>query len=488
VSTHEKATKLVHGTFSKVTDHRQVDTDRDLPMSVPGDFEVAVVGDVVITRPVSQLTDPEVQAALEPVRSADFAIANLEQTIANWREFEGHHYGIPSFLVMADPSVADDLAEIGFDVMSRANNRLSDFGSEGNRQTDAHLRRVGIVPVGYGEHLAEARAPAYADIANGRVGVVSLTSSANHGHDRVFGAGARIANSNGRPGANNIRVSRTVKLPTESWERLRQFALEHDYAFPGPFVVQPTVMVFEDRFQLHDTWYEKGDEPGYSYRIHPDDLSDVLRSTRNAALFSNYTIVTIHAHQWTIDPSNPQGGLAGETPHPPDFLIELAHDAIDNGADLFFVHGPFDFRAIEIYRGKPIFYGIGCFLRQAYMQELIAWETYRGTAFGDQNPETINPYATETTDAELLAARTARHPSFYFEGATAICRYHDSELSEIVLHPIDLGFRGNHADFGTPRAASPEVAERIFDRIAATSAPFGTSLDLRDGVGIVKID
>ena len=64
----------------------------------------------------------------------------------------------------------------------------------------------------------------------------------------------------------------------------------------------------------------------------------------------------------------------------------------------------------------------------------------------------------------------------------------NSELSEIVLHPVDLGFRGNHADLGTPRAASPEVAERIFDRIAATSAPFGTSLDLRDGVGIVKID
>ena len=62
MSTHENATKLVHGTFSKVADHRQVDTDRDLPMSVPGDFEVAVVGDVVITRPVSQLTDPKVQA------------------------------------------------------------------------------------------------------------------------------------------------------------------------------------------------------------------------------------------------------------------------------------------------------------------------------------------------------------------------------------------------------------------------------------------
>ena len=59
-------------------------------------------------------------------------------------------------------------------------------------------------------------------------------------------------------------------------------------------------------------------------------LLPAARSTRNAAFFSNFTVVTIHAHQWTIDPSDPKGGLAGETPSPPDFLIELAHDAIDD--------------------------------------------------------------------------------------------------------------------------------------------------------------
>ncbi len=483
----KKSPKLIHSTSSKVTNHPKLDFDRDLPMSVPGDFNVAVVGDVVMTRPIAQLGDERVQAAIDPIRTADFAIGNLEQTIANWREFEGHHYGIPAFLIMADPLVADDLAEIGFTILSRANNRLSDFGVEGNRETDAHLRRVGILPVGYGEHLSEARAPVYADTERGRIAAIGLTSSANHGQDRIFGAAARIANSNGRPGANHIRVSRTVKLPADAWERLKQFVMEHDYAFPGPFVIQPTVTVFEDRFRLHNEWYEKADEPGYSYAVHPDDLSDVLRSTRNAAVFSNFTIVTIHAHQWTIDPSDPKGGLAGETPSPPDFLIGLAHDAIDNGADLFCVHGPFDLRAIEIYRGKPIFYGLGSFVRQVYMQEVVAWETYRRFEFGEQSLETVNPYATDTTDAELLATRTAKHPAHYFEGATATCRYSDSKLTEITLHPIDLGFDGPLSDLGTPRSASLEVAGRILKRIADNSSAFGTTLEIRDGQGIVKV-
>ena len=43
---------------------------------------------------------------------------------------------------------------------------------------------------------------------------------------------------------------------------------------------------------------------------------------------------------------------------PPDFLIALAHESIDNGADAFVGHGPHLLRGIEIYnlsrRGLPM--------------------------------------------------------------------------------------------------------------------------------------
>ena len=484
----DNSTKLLFSTASQVKDNPNVSMERDLPMQVEGEFNVAVTGDIVMTRPISQLDDERVQQAIAPIRDADLAIGNLEQTIADWRQFKGFHYGVNAFLIMADPGIADDLAKLGFHVLSRANNRLSDFGPEGNRETDAHLRRVGISPAGYGEHLAEARAPVYHDLARGRVATVAVTSSLNHGQDQIFAPSARTGNTNGRPGANNIRVSRTIYLPSRAWELLNELVREADYAFPGPFVIMPTLMVFEDRIRIGNEWYRKGEQGEYTYDVHPDDLSEILKHIRNAALFSNFTVFTIHSHQWSINPEKPAGGLTGETPEPPDFLIRLAHDAIDNGCDLLSIHGPFDFRAIEIYRNKPIFYGLGSFIRQAYMQEVLPWETYRRFEFGETTGDGLNPLATDVTDAELLTTRTAMHPARYFEGATATCAYKDNRLEQITLYPVDLGIGGPFADLGTPRRAEAEVAERILERIQENSEKFGTKLTIENGLGRVGIN
>ena len=96
---------------------------------------------------------------------------------------------------------------------------------------------------------------------------------------------------------------------------------------------------------------------------------------------------------------------------PPDFLEALAKEAIDNGADLFCAHGPFDFRAIEIYRGKPIFYGLGSFIRQPYQQDYVPWETYSAHTFTGRRYESVNPLDTTVPDAEFLTTRTGRHPA-----------------------------------------------------------------------------
>ena len=43
------------------------------------------------------------------------------------------------------------------------------------------------------------------------------------------------------------------------------------------------------------------------------------------------------------------------------YMSEIAHTAIDAGADVVVGHGPHHFLPIEVYRGKPIFYGLGSF-------------------------------------------------------------------------------------------------------------------------------
>ena len=43
------------------------------------------------------------------------------------------------------------------------------------------------------------------------------------------------------------------------------------------------------------------------------------------------------------------------------YMRDIAHAAIDAGADMVVGHGPHYSLAIEVYRGKPIFYGLGSF-------------------------------------------------------------------------------------------------------------------------------
>jgi poly-gamma-glutamate capsule biosynthesis protein CapA/YwtB (metallophosphatase superfamily) len=44
-----------------------------------------------------------------------------------------------------------------------------------------------------------------------------------------------------------------------------------------------------------------------------------------------------------------------------DYMKEIAHAAIDGGADAVIGHGPHYSLGVEVYKGKPIFYGLGSF-------------------------------------------------------------------------------------------------------------------------------
>ena len=473
-------------TVSSVKDHPEYKPERDHPMQVAGEFNVTVAGDIVQTRCIAASADSAVQSALEPIRSADFAVANLEQAIGDWRDFDGHHYGVGAFLIMAHPDIADDLASIGFDVLSRANNRLSDFGAAGNRLTDAHLRAVGIQPVGFGEHLSDAQAPVYVDTPKARVATISVTSSFQPGGEKAFLAAPRIGNANGRPGVNGLQVRRTITLPESAWRLLNDFVREAEYAFPQNYAIQGGVTVWDDRIAIGANTYVPGDAPAYRYTADRADVERLMKEVQNAAAYSNFTIFTMHTHQWSIDSDDPKGGFDGETDEPPDFLKTLAHEAIDNGADLVTFHGPFVFRAIEVYRGKPIFYSLGSFVRQAYQQDIVPWETYSEHSFVGRDYDGVNPLDTTVPDAQFLTTRTGRHPARFFCGASARCRYLDSKLNEIRLHPFDLGFDGTLAELGTPRTPDADRAAEILADIADRCQRVGTRVEISGGQGVIR--
>jgi poly-gamma-glutamate capsule biosynthesis protein CapA/YwtB (metallophosphatase superfamily) len=72
-------------------------------------------------------------------------------------------------------------------------------------------------------------------------------------------------------------------------------------------------------------------------------FTDDLRALRTRA------DIVVASHHW---------GLFEEVL---DYQVEIAHAAIEAGADVVMGHGPHYACAVEMYRGKPIFYGLGSF-------------------------------------------------------------------------------------------------------------------------------
>jgi poly-gamma-glutamate synthesis protein (capsule biosynthesis protein) len=192
----------------------------------------------------------------------------------------------------------------------------------------------------------------------------------------------------------------------------------------------------------------------------------------HATLVDDLTLVSIHAHE-----------EGKERWIPADFVIEFAHACVDAGADMVIGHGPHLLRGLEIYNGKPIFYSVGNFIFQyEYTQRLPADDYETLSADPAKNaPEVFH---------QLSANDTRSFPAdrLYWETVLPLVTFEDRELRSIQLHPVSLGFGQSWPDRGTPRLATPEVGAEILGWMTELSEPFGTAIQVTDGVGHVTID
>jgi poly-gamma-glutamate capsule biosynthesis protein CapA/YwtB (metallophosphatase superfamily) len=170
-------------------------------------------------------------------------------------------------------------------------------------------------------------------------------------------------------------------------------------------------------------------------------------------------VVAIHAHQNSFSYQ-----AYSHDNSTPDFLIELAHKAIDNGADLFVGHGVHTLRGVEIYKGKPIFYGVASFVQ------------HEGPAI-------------EVTDpSRPPVAQQSRQPDNK-EVLLTTSRYEGGRLVEVRLYPVDCGIDGTRpvSKAGIPMTPSPEQAHRILKHVQDLSRPFGTTISIEDNVGVIRV-
>jgi poly-gamma-glutamate synthesis protein (capsule biosynthesis protein) len=232
---------------------------------------------------------------------SDFVFSNLECCFYN---APGGN-AVESGGFMADPAIGDALKLAGIHAVGIANN--VNFGEVAIQSSIARLDELGVLHTGAGANREAARAPVVLERGGLRVGFLQRTSvywPTNHE------AGERST------GVAVIRGHTAYQVPLHKTRRDVPPANR-----PG---IPPVIVTWADPLYLR--WLQ-------------DDI-DALRGK------ADVIVVSCHWGLW-------QEIL--------QYMTEIARAAIDAGADIVMGHGPHYSLPVEVYKGKPIFYGLGSF-------------------------------------------------------------------------------------------------------------------------------
>jgi poly-gamma-glutamate synthesis protein (capsule biosynthesis protein) len=258
---------------------------------------IGFVGDVLVKRDNPQ----HVFTAVSEVLSVpDVLFANLEGAYTdNPRPVPGA-FGA---LISGPAHNLDVYADVGFNVMSLANNHILDVGYEAMQETRSRLRAGGIETCGAGDSLADAREPAIVDVDGLRTAFLAYASVFPMGYEAGFET----------PGLAPMRAY-------DFWRS--SFPLVH---MPG---VHPVVTTVPDQ----------------------GDLAHLTEDIQRARARADLVVTSFH---WG-DHTRPFRLTDHET--------RTARFCIDQGADMVVGHHHHALRGMEWYKNKPIMYGLGHFV------------------------------------------------------------------------------------------------------------------------------
>ena len=451
---------------------------QELEARVGPDFTLAVVGDLIISRPLSQSAErlPGFAGVLRILHGTDVSVGNMESTIFDVRSFKGSPYSWDGDWTNSSlPEVAKDLRTMGFTLVSRANNHALDWGLEGMRDTSRHLDAAGIAHAGVGEDRGLAAAPSYVETPKGRIALISIASTFRPTTDALPAQDAVP----GRPGLNALHVTETIRVPRSAMQALASVdcTLHGNHCHETP----ATLKLFDREYRIGATF-------AYEFTMDPEDVGVILRAIRSARQNADLVVVALHSHECSLgcdDPDQPRG--------PGDFLKVLAHEAIDSGADVFFTTGNHNLGPLELYRSarrgvRPIFYGLGNFF-WSDVQELLPRDLYQGnrTLLGSAwvDPSKATPY---DLSAPLNKASFAH--DFTFRSVIAVSRFDGNRFVELRLYPIEEGYGDRLTDSGIPRlAADATVGNAIIQQVMTATARFGLPaprIKFEDGAAVLR--
>lgn len=420
------------------------------------DFTFALTGDSIITRKLAVYTEPAFTRIIDLIRDADVGFTNLEMLFHDFEPYAAAASG--GTYMRAEPALVKDLVWAGFDMVARANNHTGDYGVLGMNLTTKYVAEAGLLQAGVGQSLAEAREAKFLETPKGRVALISVAST--------FPDSSRAGRTRGdmpaRPGLNPLRFTTTTTVTQEQMIALRQIAASTTGRQPQQ----------GDRLTYLGGRFVVGPAPGTRTEPLEEDLNEIAAVVKSASGLADYVIVTIHAHE-----GQPHDRLL-----PADFLVTFARAMVDAGADLFVGHGPHVLRAVEVYKGKPIFYSLGDFIFQNETLLRLPSENYESYRLG------ATQHVNDFNDARYNFDKSGFPADpLIWEAVVAVPRFRGEQLTEIALHPITLGHGQARTVRGRPLFAEGALGQKILDDLTKLSAGFGTKITVRDGIGFVEI-
>jgi poly-gamma-glutamate capsule biosynthesis protein CapA/YwtB (metallophosphatase superfamily) len=263
-------------------------------------LKMILTGDVNLMN----VTDPKTPFArvVGELRKVDVVFSNLECCLVETPP--GHSVSNEGFF--ADPTIGGEALRLaGIHAVGIANN--VHYGEANIRTSIARLDQLGILHAGAGADLAAARAPVVLERDGVRFGFLQRSSvywPTNH-EARKDAAGIAVIRGHT---AYHVPVFKTrVDVPPANR--------------PG---IPPEIITWADAAYLG---------------AFKEDI---------AALRARVDVLVASCH-W---------GLGKDVLQ---YMMGIAHGAIDAGADIVIGHGPHYSLPVEVYKGKAIFYGLGNF-------------------------------------------------------------------------------------------------------------------------------
>lgn len=428
--------------------------------TLKGPFRLISIGDLLYSHPMANHPNPEFQKVVSLIRDGDVTIGNQEGVFLDIENFKGEAYGTTQ--LWGEATLAADMRAMGVDIVSTANNHSTDFGPVGLMETIGHLEAAGMVHSGGGANLKDARRPGVLTTPKGKVALISTASS----FKLLASAVDAARDFKARPGISTLRTRKINLVTADQMAAIKKLSTE--LASP----LEPALPADFQQVTWRDQTYRVSDQPGLVYDMDLYDHAALLKSVREAKEAADLVVFTIHAHE---SPT----GFDDDNPPPPNFLIKLFHDVVDAGGDVVMGGGPHSIRGIEIYKGQPIFYGLGVFFIKgaiAEPQETVL-RVFPDPATGKAPPP--RPAG--------LGVRPGGNPASWYDSFVAATDWHDGKLKTVKLYPLDVGNTPDRARRGNPHLADPANAQRILANLQVLSAPFGTKIDIEGSVGVIRL-